>query len=130
MNILKSTTKSIRREKQNLPKAIACPCGSTIACKGSMYRHLKTKRHQRFVETGLPAPKDQAEYSRRMYASNPERREAHKKLCQSYYQRNKAEIYQRHRRNLFAKRENENGQRRDLEGRPSPSAPNSPQGKH
>ena len=111
MNILKSTTKSIRRKKQNIPtgiaKAIACPCGSTIACKGSMYRHLKTKRHQRFVETGLPAPKDQAEYARRMYASNPVRREAHKKLCQSYYQRNKAEIYQRHRRTLLAKREND-----------------------
>ena len=41
--------------------AVACPCGSKIACQGSMSKHLKTKRHQRFVETGLPAPKDQAE---------------------------------------------------------------------
>ena len=88
-----------------LKQTINCPCGSIITCKGSMYKHLKTKRHTRFVETGLPAPKDQAEYQRRVYASNPERREAHKKLCQSYYQRNKDDIYKRHRRNLLEKRE-------------------------
>ena len=103
MNILKSTTKSIRREKQNLPKAIAkaiaCPCGSTIDCKGSMYRHLKTKRHQRFVETGLPAPKDQAEYQRRRYASNPELRQKYQQLCRSYYEKNRESVRKRQNSN-------------------------------
>jgi len=93
MNVLKETTTPAKPETK-------CPCGSTIACKGSMNRHLKTQRHQKFVETGISAPKDVAEYQRRRYKTDPERRKAHKKLCQAYYQKNKEGIYKRHRLNL------------------------------
>ena len=94
MNVLKETTIT----SKSMTK---CPCGSTIACKSSMNRHLKTRRHQKFLETGIPCPKDVAEYQRRRYKTDPKRRESHKKICQSYYQKNKEEIYKRHRRNLL-----------------------------
>jgi len=94
MNVLKETT----TKSKSITK---CPCGSTIACKSSMNRHLKTKRHQKFLETGISAPKDIAEYKRRRYKTDPKRRESHKKICQAYYQKNKEEIYKRHRRNLL-----------------------------
>jgi len=108
MNVLKETTKSKSMTKgsgrrgRRAPEALhKCPCGSTIACKSSMNRHLKTRRHQKFLETGISAPKDVAEYQRRRYKTDPKRRESHKKICQAYYQKNKEEIYKRHRRNLL-----------------------------
>ena len=82
-----------------LKQTINCPCGSIITCKGSMYKHFKTKRHTRFVETGQTAPKDQAEYQRNYYASNPRHRDKHRQLCKSYYEKNKEQIRQRHSSN-------------------------------
>jgi len=99
MNILKTTVNKVRGS-QTLPKpTISCPCGSVIACKGSMYRHLKTKRHQRFVESGMLAPKTQAEYQRRYYNSHPELRQKHRELCKRYYEQNRDSIRQRQNSN-------------------------------
>ena len=76
-----------------------CPCGSIIALKTSMKRHLKTKRHQQFLETGMSAPKDQAEYMRRKYGSNSVVREKHRELCKKYYKNNHETIRQRQNNN-------------------------------
>lgn len=92
MNVLKTTQK------------IICPCGSTIACKSSLPRHLKTKRHQRFEETGETSPKTQAEYQKRYYNKNPEARMKHRQLCQRYYAQNKEAIRERQSKNGAVRR--------------------------
>ena len=76
-----------------------CPCGSVIALKASMNRHLKTKRHQKFLESGVSKPKNQAKYMRRKYASNPQLREKHRALCKKYYKSNHETIRQRQNNN-------------------------------
>ena len=100
MNALKNTT---TKRAERTPR-INCPCGSTIACKGSLPRHLKTKRHQRFEDTGISAPKNLAEYQRRKYASNPEFRKKHSELCKRYYEQNKEVIRKRQNSNAAMKR--------------------------
>ena len=93
MNVLKTITNEVS-------KTIECPCGSVITCKGSMHRHLKTKRHQKFLESGISAPKTQAEYQRRYYNLHPELRQKHRQLCKRYYEQN---------RETIRKRQNSNG---------------------
>ena len=81
-----------------------CPCGSTLKCKKSLYRHLRTKRHQRFEETGMIAPKTQAEYQKRYYNKHPEQRMKHRQLCQKYYQQNREAIREKQAQNGAMKR--------------------------
>jgi hypothetical protein len=86
-------TKNINTENDG--GKIKCPCGSRIF-ESSLKRHVTTKRHIKFIETGLSKPENHAEYQRRRFASNPSCRDKHRASCKSYYEKNKKKINKRH----------------------------------
>jgi hypothetical protein len=85
---LKTISKSSSKPATE-PSKVQCPCGSNITNKKAyLRRHYTSKRHIRFVETGIPAPKDYKEYQRRRFNNNPEKREKQRQACRAFYRKN------------------------------------------
>ena len=83
-----------------------CPCGSVLKnTKQNISNHRHKLRHKRYESEGeVYEKRTTSQYQRDRFAKNTVLREKQRRVCQSYYWKNKEDINRRHAHNRLVHR--------------------------